>query len=151
MPDSPEILEGTYSTPSYIPALDQIRMPKLEYFFESSEYYSAFFHELVHSTGHKKRLNRFESDQFSNRTAYSREELVAEVGAAYLSTIAGINHDIRNSTAYIKGWLSVLNSYPSWIIWASSKAQKACEHIVPSLAEQKADNTELTIQNLNHE
>jgi antirestriction protein ArdC len=131
MPDRPKISLGSYQTPCYIPVLDEVRMPRLEYFFNSREYYSAFFHELVHSTGHRKRLNRFETDQFDGRKAYSREELVAELGAAYLATIAGIKPDMENTTAYIKGWLKVLDSYPSWILWAASRAQKACEHIVP--------------------
>ena len=131
MPESPKISHGSYQTPCYIPALDEVRMPRLEYFYNSSEYYSAFFHELVHSTGHKKRLNRFEADQFANRAKYSKEELVAELGAAYLSAIAGIEHNMENTRAYIKGWLKVLDSYPSWIIWAASKAQKACQYIVP--------------------
>jgi antirestriction protein ArdC len=132
MPDRPGIRLGSYDTPCYVPALDEVRMPELKYFFNSDAYYSAFFHELVHSTGHKKRLNRFEPDQFNGGASYSKEELVAELGAAYLTTVAGINPDMENTRAYIKGWLSVLKDNPTWVIWAASRAQKACELIVPS-------------------
>ena len=145
MPNGPKIAYGAYQTPSYLPSLDQVRMPRMEYFFSSAEYYSALFHELVHSTGHKKRLNRFETDQFQNRASYSREELVAELGAAYLSTIAGIKDDLRNSTAYIKGWLKVLDSYPAWILWAASRAQKACEYIVPALVAETIETSDINL------
>ena len=143
MPDAPKIRMGTFDTPCYAPVYDEVRMPKLDYFFNSEAYYSTFFHELVHATGHKKRLNRFEADQFVNRASYSKEELVAELGAAYLSSIAGIDPDIENTRAYIKGWLSVLKNNPTWIIWAASRAQKACELIVPDkvIVKQETLNT----------
>ncbi|MBE0662542.1 MAG: DUF1738 domain-containing protein [Bacteroidales bacterium] len=134
MPDPPQIRLGMHDTPSYIPSLDVLEMPDKKYFFNSDAYYAAFFHELIHSTGHKKRLNRFESDQFRNNENYSKEELVAELGAAYLQTVAGINYDAENTAAYIKGWLRVLKDNPTWITWAASRAQKACEFIVPALA-----------------
>ncbi len=132
MPDRPKISLGLHQTPCYIPASDEVRMPDLKYFTNSEAYYAALFHELIHSTGAKHRLNRFEPDQFSNEKSYSREELVAELGAAYLSTMAGITHNVENSAAYVKSWLKVLESNPSWIVWAASKAQKACEFIVPT-------------------
>ncbi len=108
MPDRPKISLGLHHTPCYVPALDEVRIPDLKCFFNSDAFYSAYFHELVHSTGAKHRLNRFEPDQFSSETSYSKEELVAELGAAYLSTIAGIEHNINNSAAYVKSWLKVL-------------------------------------------
>ncbi len=132
MPDRPKISPGLHQTPCYIPTSDEVRIPDLKYFFNSDAYYSAFFHELIHSTGAKHRLNRFELDQFSNEKSYSREELVAELGASYLCTIAGIEPNIDNARAYIKSWLKVLEINPSWIVWAASKAQKACEFIVPT-------------------
>ncbi|MFW5687513.1 MAG: ArdC family protein [Bacteroidota bacterium] len=131
MKDAPAVLHGLYDTPCYAPFQDEVRMPKLDYFQNSEAYYTALFHELVHSTGHKKRLNRFESDQFVNRASYSKEELVAELGASYLMSIAGLDPDIENARAYIKGWLTVLQDNPTWITWAATRAQKACEFIVP--------------------
>ncbi len=132
MPDPPQIRLGIHPTPRYIPALDQVQMPDMKYFENSEAYYAALFHELIHSTGAKHRLDRFETDQFSSEVTYSKEELVAEVGASYLCSIAGIQPNIDNATAYIKSWLKVLENNPGWIVWAAAKAQKACEHIVPA-------------------
>ncbi len=131
MPGAPKIRFGTFETPCYAPVYDEVRMPKLDYFFNSEAYYAAFFHELVHSTDHKKRLNRFEANQFIMGASYSKEELVAELGASYLMSIAGLTPDIENARAYIKSWLSVLNDNPTWVTWAASRAQKACDWIVP--------------------
>jgi antirestriction protein ArdC len=117
----------------YHPALDYINMPEMEYFIASEAFYATFFHELVHSTGHKKRLNRkellnptrFGTDQ------YSTEELVAEIGACYLQTIAGIFHNnVANSGAYIEGWLGKLRNDKRCIIYASRLAQKAVDYII---------------------
>jgi antirestriction protein ArdC len=113
---------------------NEIRMPDIEKFKSSEAYYSALYHEGIHSTGAKKRLDRIKSDHFSNEHAYSREELVAELGSAFLCNIAGIDHNIENTAAYLKSWLTVLENNPSWITWAASRAQKACEYIIPSMA-----------------
>ncbi len=132
MPERPKISLGLHETPCYVPSLDEVRIPDIQCFFNSDAFYAAYYHELIHSTGAKHRLNRFEPDQFSSETSYSKEELVAELGAAYLSTMAGITHNVENSAAYVRSWLKVLENNPSWIVWAASKAQKACEFIVPS-------------------
>ena len=129
MPNPPKINMGAHETPCYAPLLDEIRMPDLKYFYNSNAYYAAFFHELIHSTGHEKRLNRCKIEQLASKKSYSKEELVAELGAAYLLTIAGLKHNNENTAAYIKGWLSVLKDNPTWVVWASSRAQKACEFI----------------------
>ena len=132
MPKPPKISLGAHATPCYAPLADEVRMPELKYFYNSNAYYEAFFHELVHSTGHKKRLNRSDDNELSGRENYSKEELVAELGAAYLLTIAGLQYDNENTAAYIKGWLTVLKDNPTWVVWASSRAQKACEFITNS-------------------
>ena len=132
MPDRPKISAGLHDTPCYIPALDEVKIPDLRYFKNSGAYYAALFHELIHSTGAKKRLNRFEPSQFTNHSVYSREELVAELGASFLCAIAGIQPNVENAAAYVKSWLKVLESNPSWIVWAASRAQKACEYIIPA-------------------
>ena len=132
MEDRPRILLGLHGTPCYLPTLDEIRMPDIKYFHNRDAFYAALFHELIHSTGHKKRLNRFEANHFDNKVTYSKEELVAELGSAYLSVIAELNHNMENTQAYIKGWLQVLQSNPSWIVWAASRAQKACGFILPT-------------------
>lgn len=136
MPDTPVIETGANDNACYSPTLDKVMVPDIAYFESSRAYYSTMFHELVHSTGHRKRLNRFESGAYFGNEKYSREELVAELGAAFLCTMAGIDHDIDNTAAYIKSWLTVLSDNPTWVSWAASRAQKACEFIVPSLIMQ---------------
>ncbi len=137
MPDRPKISVGLHHTPCYIPSLDQVQMPEMKYFNSSEAYYAALYHELIHSTGAKHRLNRFEPDQFSSEASYSKEELVAELGASYLCAMAGIEPNVENSAAYLKSWLKVLESNPTWIVWAAGKAQKACEFIVPAEVPQE--------------
>jgi antirestriction protein ArdC len=117
----------------HIPSLDEVNMPSPRTFFQDEEYYSTLFHELVHSTGHRKRLNRHE--KFSNLNSaskdYSQEELVAEMGAAYLCGICGIeNATIDNSAAYIQGWLKKLKSDKTFIVSSSGLAQKAVDYIL---------------------
>lgn len=117
----------------YSPSLDRISMPVRDSFTKVEEYYSTLFHELTHSTGHASRLDR---DGITNPIkfashAYSFEELVAEMGAAFLCGHAGIvDHTIDNSVAYIQGWVSKLKSEPKWIVQAASLAQKASDLIL---------------------
>jgi antirestriction protein ArdC len=117
----------------YAPGRDVVGMPSLGLFASSEEYYSTFFHELVHSTGHKSRIGRegFESVQSFGSESYSREELVAEVGAAMLCGVTGIeNRTIENSAAYLRSWISRLKSDSRLIIAAASAAQRAADYIL---------------------
>ena len=86
---------------------------------------------MIHSTGHPKRLSRFNITEFDH-TEYSLEELTAEIGCCYLLNIAGINVDkvFKNSVAYINGWYNQLSKNPKYFIWASSRAQKAADYIL---------------------
>ncbi|MDO8952734.1 MAG: zincin-like metallopeptidase domain-containing protein [Draconibacterium sp.] len=87
------------------------------------------YHESVHSTGHAKRLKRDLSGHFGDNS-YSQEELIAEMGAAYLCALCGIQtKTIDNSASYIKGWLSKLKSDNKFLITAASKAQHAVDYI----------------------
>ena len=120
----------------YSPTLDMICLPLFEQFNDSSEYYSTAFHESVHSTMNEHRCNRTE-DRKGKLVAfgseeYSKEELVAEIGSANLMNIIGIetNKSFRNSSAYIKNWLSVLRNDVKFIVSASSKAEKAVNYIL---------------------
>ena len=90
-------------------------------------YYSTFFHEAVHSTGHASRLNRITDIVRFGSESYSREELTAELGASYLVNVAGIETEssFQNSTAYLKSWLSVLKGDKRFIISAAGAAEKA--------------------------
>lgn len=112
---------------------DMVVVPPLSKSISAEEYYSTLFHELAHSTGHSKRLNRkelLEHDGFG-KTNYAKEELTAEMTAAYLCAIAGISQPtIANSAAYIDSWLKALKNDKSLIIKAASQAQKAADYIL---------------------
>jgi antirestriction protein ArdC len=104
-------------------------------FVRAEEYYSTLFHELTHSTGHATRLNRPTLTDLCpfGSTNYSREELVAEMGAAYLCSLTGIvNATIDNSAAYIQGWLRRLRSDPKVLVQAAAQAQKAVDYLTNS-------------------
>lgn len=130
--DSPTIEFGSAKA-CYMPSLDKVKMPNPRTFFEDEKYYSVLFHELTHSTGHRSRLNRhekFPDHRFGSRD-YSQEELVAEMGAAYLCGICGIeNTTIDNSAAYIQSWLNKLKNDNKFVMMAASYAQKAVDYIL---------------------
>ena len=108
---------------------DSITMPKRDTFDSSPEYYSTLFHECVHSTGHKSRLNRKLENGFGS-SDYAREELVAEMGAAMLCAVAGIEcKTLDNSASYIATWLKRLRDDSKLIVKAASQAQKAAEYM----------------------
>jgi len=113
----------------YIPSKDTVVVPSIECFLSSGGYYSTLFHELTHSTMHESRCNRDAGGHFFGSQDYSKEELIAEIGACYLCHFAGIEGTFDNSAAYIKNWLSALRNDPKFIIMASSGAQKAVDYI----------------------
>ena len=116
----------------YQPATDSITLPRRQQFASTAEYYSTAFHELTHSTGHASRLNRLEKVAFFGTEAYSKEELVAEIGAAALVNHAGLEtpSSFRNNAAYIQNWLNVLKNDKRFIVSASGKAEKAVNLIL---------------------
>lgn len=113
----------------YSPALDSVTVPCRAQFRAADEFYSTLFHELVHSTGHKSRFDRFSGpgDHTFGGQEYSKEELVAEIGSACLNSICSIETDgsFRNSAAYIKGWASKLREDRKMIVSAAGRAEKA--------------------------
>ncbi|MDD6144649.1 MAG: zincin-like metallopeptidase domain-containing protein [bacterium] len=117
---------------SYTPSADTVTLPLLKQFSQNAEYYSTAFHELTHSTGHASRLNRLDKTAFFGTEAYSKEELVAEIGAAALVNHAGLEtvSSFRNSTAYIQNWLQVLKNDKRFIVNAAGKAEKAVDLIL---------------------
>src|SRR5687767_13938364 len=96
--------------PAYYPSSDCIRLPFLRQFETPEDYYATLFDELIHSTGHPKRLNRFAVEIGSKKERYSFEELVAEFGAAFLCAECEIsNARLEGSSAsYIGAWSEVL-------------------------------------------
>lgn len=143
MPNPPEI-SHEYSSAFYDPTEDLINIPNINSFDDKESYYSVLFHELVHSTGHGMRLARkgitekilFGSEQ------YSQEEIIAELGACYLKNHSGIETEpTKNNAAYIQNWLKVLKNDRKFIVYASSFAQKAVDHILNvNWAEKDSDS-----------
>lgn len=117
----------------YRPSDDYLNIPPMSEFEKVEEYYSTFFHELVHSTGHTSRLNR-EGVRGVSRFGsedYSKEELVAEIGASMLTGMAGFQEvTFENSTAYIQSWLRQLKDDKTLIVSAAAQSQKAVDHIL---------------------
>lgn len=124
----------------YSPMMDYIQVPCKEQFKDVMEFYSTLFHEMVHSTGHKNRLGRLDSSvKFAGfgSEEYSKEELIAEIGSAFLMNHIGIetSKTFKNSTAYIQSWLQVLRNDNKFIVSASSKAEKAMKYILGTIEE----------------
>lgn len=128
-----EIYEIVCNEAFYNPGLDYIQVPCKEQYTEIEEFYSTLFHEMIHSTGHKRRLDRLESGasaRFGSET-YSKEELVAEIGSAMILNCLAIETEktFKNSSAYVQNWLQVLKNDNKFIVSAASKAEKAAKYI----------------------
>ena len=124
----------------YSPALDEIVVPMLSQYSLAEEYYSTAFHELTHSTMHPDRCARAGENKAAHfdSEAYSREELVAEMGAAMLCNRVGIENEkaFRNSAAYIQNWLTALQNDNRMVIWASKRAEEAAKYILGERKEE---------------
>ena len=116
----------------YLPLLDQITLPLRKQFIDTAEYYGTAFHELIHSTGHTSRQNRLTNTAFFLNEEYSKEELIAEIGAAAIVNHIGLEtkNSFRNATAYIQNWLKALRNDKRFIVSAASKAEKAAQLIL---------------------
>lgn len=126
--DGPDIRHGKGHA-CYIPLMDRVEMPKPESFHGAEEYYSTLFHELGHASGAKHRLNRKFGKRFGDNQ-YSREELIAEMTAAYLCAECGIDNSvIDNQAAYLHGWVKALKGDSKLVVTAASQAQKAANLI----------------------
>lgn len=126
----------------YAPARDIIRLPPFEAFKDKESYYSTALHELTHWTRHEKRLARDFGRQRFGDEGYAREELVAELGSAFLCADLGIMPDIRaDHAAYLGHWLKILKDDKRAIFSAAAHAQRAADflqQIQPPPAEQAA-------------
>lgn len=124
----------------YSPMKDFIQVPCKEQYKDAMEFYSTLFHEMIHSTGHKDRLGRLDCNvKFTSFGSedYSKEELIAEIGSAFLMNHIGIEtpKTFKNSAAYIQSWLKVLKNDNRFIVSASSKAEKAMKYILGTCVE----------------
>jgi antirestriction protein ArdC len=123
-----DIREGhgeAYSVPSH----DSISLPSFGAFKGADHFYNVVFHELTHWTGHKSRLGRDLKNRFGSRD-YAAEELVAELGAAFLCAEFGFDGDVRNA-GYIAIWIELLKSDKRAFFTACSKASQAADYSVP--------------------
>jgi antirestriction protein ArdC len=122
------------SQPYYQPSGDHVVMPEFADFHTGDDYYSTLAHELCHATGHVDRLAR-PSLISTKREDYAREELVAELGAAFVSGAIGIKlHDREDHAAYLASWLQALRNDKRCIFTAATQAQAAADWLLSRMA-----------------
>jgi len=124
----PKIEHGGFQA-AYSPAKDTVYMPEMSKFSTPEGYYDTLFHELLHSTGHIKRLDR---KSLTTREDYAIEELVAEIGAAMLCSEAHIDNSsmIENNVAYLQSWLAAVRNDKTMLVKAASQAAKSADMIL---------------------
>lgn len=127
----------------YRPNADLVSVPPLTDYAHPEEFYSTLFHELIHSTGHQKRLARpgiMEVHQFGDEI-YSKEELIAELGASMLCATCHLDsHTLDNSAAYVNGWLRALQGDQRLVITAAAQAQKAADCLLGTQTNEQQDD-----------
>lgn len=141
----PPIVYG-YRQAAYSPAGDMVYMPDRETFDSTEGFYSTVLHELVHSTGHEKRLDRIEPAIFGS-DPYAKEELVAEIGAAMLCGTTGIDN-VRGrsgSANYVANWLEKLRGDRKLIVQAAAQAQRAADLIAGETFEKENDEPQAAV------
>lgn len=130
-PNPPTVQHGLTKSGAcyYTPTYDTVNVAPIECFRSEEAFISTLAHELVHSTGYETRLNRLEGGTFGSEK-YSKEELVAELGASMICSMVGIKERVfDNQVAYLKSWLHALKDNPTWLFSAFSKATKALEYM----------------------
>lgn len=134
MSQAPKINVAYRSQAFYSPKKDEVYMPEMGQFETGEDYYSTLYHELIHATGHASRLCRPEvMDHIRFGTnPYAKEELVAEMGAAFLCQQTGMSSPklFTNQAAYIAGWVRQFESDKRFVIQAATKARQAVEFIL---------------------
>jgi antirestriction protein ArdC len=115
-------------------------MPPQAAFDSRENYYATLLHELVHASGHEKRLKRITPARFGSEE-YAFEELVAELGAAMLCGHCGIDGDLRHA-GYIESWLKALRNDKKFILSAAAKAQNAMDYLTNAKADEHGEITE---------
>lgn len=115
----------------YQPIEDVVYMPNIKVFDRSELYYTTLFHELAHSTGHKNRLDRKLKSGYGT-TEYGKEELVAEITAAFLANYCKFDEGayLKPSASYLNGWLNAIKANPKMLLTAASQAEKAYKYIL---------------------
>lgn len=116
----------------YVPSHDKVIMPAPEAFSTPDAYSATALHEITHWTGAEHRLKREFGKRFADR-AYACEELVAEMGSAYLTAALGIDSALEHHASYLDHWRKLLSSDPRAIFTAASKAQAAADYVLAKL------------------
>ena len=144
MPTPPTITNADERRAFYRQETDTVNVPPLARFEKAAEYYSTLFHELTHATAHPSRLNRkTEGPQGFGSANYGREELIAEMGSAYLCGKAGIlDETADNSAAYLDGWRALIKADRRAVVLAAAAAQKAVDYIAPAPAVEEPEQPE---------
>lgn len=117
---------------AFIPSQDKIIMPRPEAFSSPDAYAATALHELTHWTGHESRLSRQFGKRFGDK-AYAAEELVAELGSAFLCASLCIDCALEHHASYLDHWRQLLHSDPRAIVAAASKAQAAADFILAKI------------------
>ena len=127
--------------PAYSPTFDTISMPPPEKFVMLDDYWSTMFHESVHWTGHKSRLDRDLKSFRNDKEAYAFEELIAEIGSAFMDAKFGIsgNPMQEGHGAYLRHWLSHFTDRRRAILKAATAANKAVQFLTKAEAEELAE------------
>jgi antirestriction protein ArdC len=129
---NPPTIDWSGDSASYRVRTDQVSMPPKAQFTSDELSYSVLFHELIHSTGHSSRLNRstLTETKHYGSSNYSKEELIAELGSAFLSGSAGLTPDIPRTASYLASWIKALKGDSRLLVSAASQAQKASDHVL---------------------
>lgn len=114
---------------------DYIVIPEHERFNSDADYYATLLHELTHWTGHPTRLDRALINKFGD-DAYAFEELVAEMGSAFLCADLGVNGQLMEHASYIDGWLKILKQNARAIFKAASLASKAHQYLIETTKQE---------------
>ncbi len=143
MPKKPPIKNDGGNKAYYMTISDSVHVPVKGAFDKIQQYYGVLFHELIHSTGNAKRLDRnMKGNQQSKEYAF--EELIAEIGAAYLCGVTDIDYyTLQNSAAYLKGWMSKLKSEittdKSFLFRSVFAATRASKYIIGNTLIKKGE------------
>lgn len=127
--------------PCYFSVRDVINMPPPELFCDTDHYYAALLHELSHWTGHHSRLNRKLESHSRSSKEYAFEELIAEMGSAFLMADLGLKAKLQDHPSYVAGWLEILQGDSRKLISAANKA----DHILTYLQQFYSANVEASV------
>ena len=141
-----EIQHSDKKAAFYSPGFDLIHLPYQKHFHSVEAYYATLLHELVHWTGHRKRLDRLQAGNRFGDKAYAFEELVAELGSTFLSTDLNVHADIENHASYLASWSQLLNDKHMAFFKAAALAEKAVQYLHDFNAQQSGKQLDLLNQ-----